>query len=218
VRVRRAALAASCATTVAGTATLLNRLGELPLSSVASSPQAVGDGRVWLVATSGLIADRPLVPSLLGFWIVGFAALILCSVRVVALVAVAGHICSALAVYALIGLTRLVDPEGFASVVQLADYGLSAIIGAWIGAIAAVLWRRTATRRAHLAIALGSLGCAGIGLACRPDVTFLDSEHIVAFAIGAALASERVRARLALPPRRLAAALAFGWSATMRGW
>lgn len=214
--VGKAALAASWATAVAAIVTGANRFGELSLSSISASPQAVGDGKVWLLVTSGLIADRPLVPSLAGFWFVGFTALLLCSGRVVALVAVAGHMLSAVCVYALIGLSRLFDPAAFTSVAQLADYGLSAMIGAWIGAIARVLWSRTDTRRAHLAIALGSLGCAGIGLALRPDVTALDSEHVVAFAIGAVLADQGVRRRLVRSPRRLAA-VAVGWSLAIRG-
>jgi hypothetical protein len=206
----------SCATALSAAVSGLNRVGELPLASVASSPQSFADGKVWLLATSGLIADRPLLPSLAGFWIVGFAALLLCSVRVVALVAVAGHTLSALSIYLLIGMSRLLDPEAFASVMQLSDYGLSAMIGAWLGAIARVLWAATGSRRAHVGIALGSLGCAGVGLACRPDVTSLDSEHIVAFALGVALADEGVRRWLTRPPRRLAA-VAVSWSLVIRG-
>jgi hypothetical protein len=213
VELKRAALAATCATTVAAAVTGLNRLGELPLASIAASPQAVADGKAWLLVTSGLIADRPLVPSLAGFWLVGLAALLLCSARVVALVAVLGHTLSAVSVYALIAITRLFDPVAFSSVFQLADYGLSAMIGAWIGAIARVLWSRTTTTRGRAAIALG---CAGIGLACRPDVTSLDSEHLVAFAIGASLADEGVRRRLARSPRRLLA-VAAGRTLAMRG-
>jgi hypothetical protein len=216
VELKRAALAATCATTVAAAVTGLNRLGELPLASIAASPQAVADGKAWLLVTSGLIADRPLVPSLAGFWLVGLAALLLCSARVVALVAVLGHTLSAVSVYALIAITRLFDPVAFSSVFQLADYGLSAMIGAWIGAIARVLWSRTTTTRGRAAIVLGSLGCAGIGLACRPDVTSLDSEHLVAFAIGASLADEGVRRRLARSPRRLLA-VAAGRTLAMRG-
>ena len=157
----------------------------------------MGEGKLWLLLTSGLLADRPAVPSLLGFWLVGFAVLLLVSPKVVAGVALGGHTLSALAVYGVIALTRVLDPHAFASVLRLADYGLSAMIAAWLGAIASVFWKRHPAQLARVLIVLGSAGCAGIGLALRPDLTFLDSEHLVAYAVGVALANVRVRRALA---------------------
>ena len=195
--------------------TVANRFGELPLSAVASSPAAVGEGKLWLFASSAVIADRPALVSLLGFWIVGFTAFAICSARVIAGVAVGGHLFSALCIYSLIGLARLARPDAFGSVMHVSDYGLSAIIAAWIGAIASVMWRRIRPRR-HSACRRRSLLCAGVGLLFRPDLTYLDTEHLVAYAFGALLASERVvtvsrlsaaahrgRPRVSsLPPRR----------------
>ena len=91
---------------------------------------------------------------------------------------------------------------------QLPDYGLSAIIAAWLGAIARVLWLRHPSTAHRVLILLASAGCAGIGLALRPDVTFLDTEHLLAYAIGAALVDVRSLRGLARPSRRLIAALA----------
>lgn len=201
-------MAASAATTVSVLATAANRLGAVSVSTLASSPQGLADGRVWLLVTSGLLADRPAVASLVGFWLVGFAALAVCTVRVAVGAALAGHVLSALVVYGIVGLARLVDPHAFASVVQLADYGLSAMIAAWLGAIASVFWSRYPGKLSRLLVTLGSVGCVGIGLALRPDVTFLDSEHLVAFAIGVTLASPAFRARFAPAPGRLVAATA----------
>jgi hypothetical protein len=173
------------------------------LSTVAASPHRVGEGKLWLLVTSAVIADRPWLPSLVGFWIVACVALGALTVRAVVVVAATGHVLSALVVYASIGAARLVDPDAFASVVNVADYGFSAMIAAWIGAIARVYWRRSPARRARLLVVGGSLASAGIGLACRPDVTFLDSEHLVAFAIGVMLADAAgLRSRLAVPQRR----------------
>jgi hypothetical protein len=199
----RAVIAAAAATGVAGAVTAATGAGVVSLSSLASSPQSIGEGRPWLLLTSGLVADRPIAPSLVGFWLVCAAALATCSAGVVVRVAVVGHTLSAVAVYAVIALARLSDPGAFASVVALPDFGLSAMIAAWLGAIARVLWRRFPSRRAHVLVALGSVGCAGIGLACRPDVTFLDSEHLVAFAIGVALVDLGFARGLLRPPRRL---------------
>src|SRR5439155_18670233 len=119
-----------------------------------------------------------------------------------------GHVLSTLGVYALIGAARLVEPNAFASVVNVADFGFSAMIAAWIGAIASVYWQRWPTCRARLLVVAGCLASLGIGLACRPDVTILDSEHLLAFAVGVALADPRLRRRLALPSRLLAAVTA----------
>jgi len=207
-RVVRAVLAASAATGISAAVTLANRIGELSLSPLAASAQAIGDGKIWLIGTSGLIADRPAVPSLIGFWVVGLAVLLVCSMRVAVGVAVGGHTLSALGVYGVIGVTRLVDPHAFSAVVQMADYGLSAMIAAWLGAIARVFWARSPSHLNRLLIALGSLACAGVGLAFRPDVTFLDSEHLLAYAIGVALADQPLRRRLTKPARQLAAATA----------
>ena len=206
---RGAALAASSATGVAAVVTGTNRIGEFSVATLASSPEAIRDGRIWLVLTSGLLADRPAVPSLLGFWVVGFAVVLICSVRAAAGAALAGHTLSALGIYALIGLTRLADHHAFASVMHLPDYGLSAMIAAWLGAISCVLWSRYPTRRGRTLIAFGSIGCAGIGLALRPDVTFLDSEHLLAYAVGVGLLARPVRERLAQTSRRLADAARF---------
>jgi hypothetical protein len=190
-------VAASAVTAVTAVVTGTNRAGLLPVSTLAATPQSVGEGKLWLLLTSGLLADRPAVPSIVGFWLVGFAVLLLLSPRVVAGVALGGHTLSALAVYGVIALTRVLDPQAFASVLKLADYGLSAMIAAWLGAIACVFWRRHPSRIARVLIVLGSAGCAGIGLALRPDLTFLDSEHLVAYGVGVALANARVRVALA---------------------
>jgi hypothetical protein len=199
---------ATAVTAVSVVVTVANRLRELPLSSVASSPAAVGEGKVWLLVSSAVIADRPALVSLLGFWIVGFAACAICSARVVVGVAAGGHLVSAFCIYCLIGLMRLTRPDAFASVMHVSDYGLSAIIAAWIGAIASVMWRRHPATSARALVVVGSLVCAGVGLLFRPDLTFLDAEHLVAYAFGALLASERVRHSLARVPQRLAAAAA----------
>jgi hypothetical protein len=208
MRIGRAALTASVATGATAGVTVANRLGEVSVSTFAATPRAVGDGKVWLIAGSGLLADRPAVPSLIGFWIVAIAVLLACSVRVVVGAAIAGHILSTLSVYGVIGLVRLAEPHAFASVMHIADYGLSAIIAAWLGATARVLWARSTSRTHRRLIAIGSIACAGIGLVLRPDVTFLDSEHVIAYAIGVALADPNLHRRLTHPRRRLVAATA----------
>ena len=171
------------ATVVAGAGTAANRLAGVPLSSLAATPRAVGEGKLWLIVTSGLLADTPWLPSLLGFAIVLTVALYVLRVRQVVAAAVAGQILSALLVYGIVGGARLLYPHAFGSVVDLQDYGVSAMIAAWIGAVACVAW----TRHSHLRVVAGCLVCLAVGLAFRPTLTFLDSEHVVAFAIGIAV-------------------------------
>jgi hypothetical protein len=173
---------------VAGIATVANRAGWLGLSHLAASPRAVADGKIWLLFTSGVVADRPWLPSLLGFAIVGFAALLLARARVVAAAALAGHVLATLVVYGLLGAADAVDHGAFANLDSQPDIGLSAIIAAWIGVISCMLWRRYRSGRAHASNVLACIGCALIGFAFRPDLNALDSEHIVAFAFGVAVA------------------------------
>jgi hypothetical protein len=178
----------SAATAVAGAVTAANRAGWIGLSHFAASPKAVADGRVWLLLTSGVVADRPWLASLLGFALVGFAALSLAGPRVVAVAALAGHVLATLLVYGFLGAAAAVDAGAFANLADRPDIGLSAIIAAWIGVVACALWRRHRSPLGHLMNALGCVGCALIGFAFRPEVTVLDSEHLVAFALGVAVA------------------------------
>ena len=207
-RTRFALAAASSATGVAAAVTAETRVGRLAVGELAASPDAVDRGRAWLLVTSGLLADHPILPSLLGFWIVGVAVLLVCSLRLAVIVAVSGHVVSTAAVYGVVYAARALDPSAFASVWTLQDYGLSAMIAAWLGVLARLAWDARPTSRAHVGVIAGSLGCAAIGIACRPDLTPLDSEHVVAFAIGATLADPRLRTALSVHSRRLVAAAA----------
>jgi len=205
-RTRFALAAASVATTGAAVVTGETRFGRLPVSDLAATPDAVDRGRGWLLLTSGLLADHPILPSLLGFWIVAVAVLLVCSLRLTVIVALSGHVVSTALVYGALRAVRVFDPAAFTSVWTLQDYGLSAIIAAWLGVLARLVWDARPTRSARLGVAAGALGCAGIGIACRPDLTALDSEHVVAFAIGVVLADPRLRTLLSVQSRRLVAA------------
>ena len=177
------------ATAVAGFATLATRTGLVSVSRVAASPGAIAKGKVWLLLTSGVVADRPWLASLIGFAIVASAALAVAPLRLVVAAAFAGQVLATLAVYGALGVARVFDHDAFASLVHTPDIGLSAIIAAWIGVVSHAYWRRYRSRRAHILNVLGCIGCALIGFAFRPDLTALDSEHIVAFALGVAIAA-----------------------------
>jgi len=177
------------ATAVAGAATAANRAGWLGFSHFAASPRAVSEGKIWLLLTSGVVADRPWLASLLGFAIVGFAALSLSRASIVVVAGVVGHVVATLVVYGFLGAADAIDHGAFANLVRQPDIGLSAIIAAWIGVISCMLWRRYRSRRARAINVLACIACALIGLAFRPDLNALDSEHVVAFALGVAVAA-----------------------------
>jgi len=181
------------ATGLISAGTALTRLGQLPLRELAATPASVSDGRVWLLVTSALVADKPAFASISGFLVVGLAAVWLCGPRVAWIAAAAGHVASAAAVYTAIGLVRLAFPTAYEQVLYLGDYGTSAIIAAWIGAIATVLWLRGRRAGAVGLVVVSAL----VGWLCKGSLTVLDTEHAVALAIGVAAVAYRPRSALA---------------------
>ena len=149
---------------------------------LASTPAALADGRIWLLATSAVLADRPAVLSILGFLAVGLVAVRLCAGRVAWVAAAGGHILSAALVYAAFGVVRLVEPSALGGVQHLPDYGTSAIVAAWIGAIAYRLWALDRAAAAAALVAVSAL----LGWYFKGQLTVLDAEHAVALVLGAA--------------------------------
>jgi hypothetical protein len=156
--------------------TVLNRIGVLPLRDLASTPQGVADGREWQLLTSAFVADRPTVPSVMGFTIVGLAALALVGARILWTAAVAGHLLATVVVYGALDAMHVT--------VSRLDYGTSAIIAAWIGVIACCLWQRGAARAAVGLCVVAAL----VGWLCSPALDILDTEHAVALAVGIGVA------------------------------
>jgi hypothetical protein len=178
----RGAASVLLATVLISVTTAATRVSQVPLRALAVRPQSLAEGRIWLLATSALIADRPAFASIAGFLAVGVVAVWLCGSRVVWVAAATGHIFSAAVVYVGIGLVRVAEPGAFESAVGLRDFGTSAIVAAWIGAIAYTLWRRG---RRIPAVAL-CLVSALIGWYCKGTLTVLDWEHLFALGFGAA--------------------------------
>jgi hypothetical protein len=164
-------------------ATALQRTGHISAATLAPSPQSFAAGRVWLVATSVLVADRPAVASIAGFLVVGLAALALVGPKVLWFAAALGHVGSAVAMYCAIAVVRALDPHAFAAVVSLVDFGTSAVVAAWLGAIAYRLW----SRDPRLSVFLCTAAILG-GWLLHPQLTALDTEHLVAAAAGVAVA------------------------------
>jgi hypothetical protein len=165
------------ATAVISLVTALNRVGVIPLRDLAASPDTVADGRPWLLLTSAFVADRPVLPSIAGFAIVGTGVWLACGRRVLWLAAICGHLVATVAVYAGLDLAGVTMAR--------ADFGTSAIVAAWIGALAYWLYARGSGR---FAAAL-CLAAALVGWLLRPELDLLDTEHALALPMGAALAA-----------------------------
>jgi hypothetical protein len=174
---------------VVSSVTAAERSGLIPLSVLASSPHGVAEARLWSLVTSALLVAYPLFWSLVSFALLGAFTLRFCGSRVLLISALAGHIASTLAVYAVLALARTFDPRAFEAVLKAPDYGVSAVSAAWIGALASASWRaRNRTLRGKIVTALAVVGAALFGWILRGHVNFLDLEHVVAFGIGAVVA------------------------------
>ena len=172
--------------------TFATRAHELPLTPFMASATKIASGQVWVLPASALIVDRPVLIGLVAFGVLAVATLRLCGARTFWLAAAVGHAGSTLLVYAIVGSTQLADPEMFASAAVRPDFGVSAIQGAWVGAITATAWSRAGTdHRNRSLVAAGVCAVAGVGWWLHPDPSILTTEHLFAFFIGCGIASRR---------------------------
>ncbi len=183
--------------------TFAQKAGAFSVNAIATSPEQVGDGDLWLVLSSGLVAQTPIVLSLLSFGVVAILVQALCGPRTLWLSAAIGHSASTVVVYIVIGAVALADRDVVGKLLTAQDYGVSAIFAAWLGVVAARIWLRPG---AGWPDKLGAiLLCLGIALVAwlvrgEPAPSVLDTEHLVAFAIGWCLAAAQTRHRAAFRP------------------
>jgi len=130
--------------------------------------------------------------------VLAVATLRLCGARTFSLAAAVGHAGSTLLVYAIIGSTQIADLGAFASAAARPDFGVSAMQGAWVGAITATAWIRASNdHRARSLVAAGVCAVAGIAWWLHPDPSILTTEHLFAFLIGCGTVSCRALASVA---------------------
>ena len=145
--------------------TFATRAHELPLAPFVSSATRLASGRVWVLPASALIVDRPVLVGLVAFGMLAVATLRFCGARTFWLAGIVGHVGSTLFVYAIIGATQLADPRMFAAAAVRPDFGVSAIQGAWVGAITATAWSRAGTdRRDRILVTVGVCAIGGSGM------------------------------------------------------
>lgn len=181
---------------VVAATTVATRIGWLGTGAVAASPSRIASGRLWLLISSGLLVQKPLAISLLSFAALGLLTLVFCGGLVLGASAVLGHVCSTLIAYGVLALIRDVSPETFRATWTAPDYGVSAVAAAWLGAVASVIWRRRPPTIAGKApVVIACLAVAAFGWAVRGHLDVLDSEHVLAFAIGVAVSRRFVAPR-----------------------
>jgi hypothetical protein len=165
--------------------TFATRAHELPITPFVASAAKVAAGKLWVLPASALVVDRPVLIGLAAFAALAVATLRFCGTRTFWLAAVVGHICSALAVDAIIGVVRLSDPQAFAPALVSPDFGVSAMQGAWVGALAltAWSWARGDRRRRALVVA-GVCAITVVAWWLHPSPSILTTEHGFAFLIG----------------------------------
>lgn len=178
--------------------TLATAVHALSLTLFAASAARIASGRVWLLVTSALIVDRPVVIGLAAFAVLALVTLRCCGIRVFWLAAAVGHAGSTLIVYAIIGASQLANAQMFTSDAVRPDFGVSAMQAAWVGAITATAWRRAGSDpRARSLVGVGVCAIAGVAWWLHPDPSILTTEHLFAFLIGCTLVSGRALARAA---------------------
>lgn len=186
--------------------TFATRAHELPSTSFVASAAKIASGQVWVLPASALVVDRPVLIGLAAFGVLAVATLRICGARAFWLAAAVGHAGSTLLVYAIIGSAQLADPEMFASAAVRPDFGVSAIQGAWVGAITATACKWAGNdHRARCVVATGVCALGGIAWWLHPDPSILTTEHLFAFFIGCGIVAWRPPARAARRPASRAA-------------
>ena len=182
-------------------------LGRSVVHALASSPNDVAAARAWLLVTSGLVAEGPLLPQVAGTAALGVAAMRLAGGRVFWSAAILAHILGTLVVYAGVWIFDAASPSGIGSLLREADFGMSLVWCAALGVLAGVAWwtTRPLPRWAWMLLAIAP-PVALIGVTLVSD-DLAPYEHIAAFglAVGVVYAGGRWRSvgrrlRLLGPP------------------
>jgi hypothetical protein len=145
-----------------------------------ASADAVADGQLWLLVTSGLKADPPYALAQVAI-AAALAALFITArdARTWWIVVLAGHVLSAVVAYVLIGVAIALGSDGARSVAGESDYGVSCVLGATVGGLLVLGLQR----RDPLRTAVGAIGAL---VMVAVSVGWYDAEHVLSAAIGAA--------------------------------
>lgn len=159
--------------------TILVRSGDLGASEIDSSADELADGQALRLLTSGIVVEGPLAAWQIGFGALAAAVVIRREGAAVWWAAVlAGHVGSALIAYAIIGFGSAVGSASAEDAANDPDYGISAVLGATLGALLA-----SGLRRGDRMI--GALGIVAFFGLLPFSIGWVDIEHLLAFGLGA---------------------------------
>lgn len=179
-------------------------------SSVRASADALGDGEVWTLFTSSLEVDGG-VPALqlLLTALIAAAVIVREGPRLWWVVALVGHVGSALIAYGIIGLAELLDSASADRVADDPDYGVSCVLAASFGALAVsgylAIRREEGANGGGPAAGLGPMwdrvalfaGLLGIAGLLPLSFGWYGLEHPISYVLGATVAAIAIRRRTA---------------------
>jgi membrane associated rhomboid family serine protease len=174
-------------------------------AELASTPDSVAHGALWTLLSSGLLIAGAPAAQLAGTALVVAAVLRLLGGAAFWAIALVGHVGATLLTYLAVGLLSLVAAGDVDRAIDAPDYGISAVWAACLGALAVV----AAVRRSR------ALGVAAAALAATALLLFAvfipqaggvaAAEHLLALALGAAVAFGVTRMRASSFPQVAAA-------------
>lgn len=179
--------------------------GAPTVHATALTPDALGSGRVWLLATSAVVVNGVVLPQLVALGATVVAALRVLGAAFTALVMLVAHVGATLLAYVFLFVVTG-DADGAHN--RSFDYGTSAVWLGLLGALTVLLLprARAGDRAARLVVAFG-FACVAIGVVFFPLMAA--TEHGVAFALGAGLTALRERRRVAYRSARSGASTVF---------
>jgi hypothetical protein len=162
--------------------TILARSDTLGVSGPGSSVDELADGNLLGLFTSALPVEGPLPVLQIAAAALAAAAVIHRAGAVVwCSAALVGHVGSALLTYGIVGLASALGSTSAENASNDADYGISAVLAASLGALLASGLRAGD----RLLIALGVVAFVAL---VPFSIGWLDLEHLFAFGLGAAVA------------------------------
>jgi hypothetical protein len=173
------------------------------VSVLASSPILLWQGQWWRLLTSGLVVNGPPVPQLAAIGALGTLVIYFGGSWLFWRVAVAGHLVGTLVAYAWFGMFWLAGRAVDAKFLTNPDYGVSLVWSAGLGAFAAWAWmgpKATPRRPWRPWWVMLALVVMFIVTLYSDDMAAL--QHMVAFAVGAAIIGTAGRARVLHHERR----------------
>jgi hypothetical protein len=168
--------------------TVLERSGSIDAGSLQSSADLTADGELWRLLTSALVVDGAAAPQIALTAVAAFAVIRLEGAGVWWAAVIVGHVGSALAAYAIVGVAIALGSDGADAAADDPDFGISCVLGATLGALlAAGVRRRDRT--------LTAIGAAAFVLLLPFSLDWYGPEHPLSFALGFGVVRFAARAR-----------------------